>query len=180
MPPSVRSFSACSAALVLLGAAACSPFKVHTITEPGTNLATARTYAWTSGMKDAIDESTTPSVVRQVIDAELGKKGYVLDEHATPDFRISYRFQSQLQVEGREARQYHAQDSGWFPSLGGDVYLDEHRNGQLRIIIYDSGGKRQIWQGFATGRLAAEYSPSEREEVLRRAVRDVLKRFPPK
>jgi hypothetical protein len=163
----------------LLGVTACAPFKVHTIAEPDTGLAAARTYAWTSGMKEAIDESTTPSLVRQVIEAELRKKGYQSDE-SNPDFRISYRFQSQLQVTGREARQYHAQDSGWFPSIGGDVYLDEHRTGQLRIIVYEPSGKRQIWQGFATGRLAAEYSPKEREEVLRRAVQAVLKRFPPK
>jgi hypothetical protein len=167
-------------AVLLAFSTSCSPFKVRTVVTPGTDLSAARTYGWTSGMQTAIDESKTAPPIGQAIDTELQRKGYRLEPQATADFYVSYRFQSEVRVEGHAVDEHPGQDVGWFSSMGESFYIDEHRASQLRIIVYDPSGKRQVWQGFATGRLAIDLSPAERDEVIREAVEAILSRFPPK
>lgn len=166
-------------AVALLCASGCSPFKVHTVVEPGVNFAGMKTYTWTSEMQEAIDDSTTPSLIRVAIDAELKERGYLLLAAGTPDFQIAYRFQTDIVVQKQFAAEYPSQVSGWFPDSGGSTYLNENRQNLLRVIIYDPEGKRQIWQGFVASRMGPDLPPNERQDVVHRAVHAVFDKFPP-
>ena len=56
----------------------------------------------------------------------------------------------------------------------------EYKEGTIVIEIVDFKSNQLIWQGAAVGALTGLSSPEDADEVVPKAVRDILSKFPPK
>ena len=58
--------------------------------------------------------------------------------------------------------------------------MRNYKEGTIVIEIVDFKTNQMIWQGSAAGALSGLNSPEDADEVVPKAVRDILAKFPPK
>ncbi len=61
-----------------------------------------------------------------------------------------------------------------------DYTTKKGKGGNIVIEIVDFKSNHLIWQGAAVGALTGLSSPEDADEVVPKAVRDILSKFPPK
>lgn len=120
--------------------------------------------------------------VRVAVEKELQVKGFALETQADPDFLVTYY----PVVKERRYRTTTHMGWGWgyHPFYGrvGTTTSQVHRykEGTIVIEIVDFKSNQMIWQGAAAGALTGLSDPEEANEVVPKAVHDILAKFPPK
>ena len=122
--------------------------------------------------------------VKAALEHELQAKGYVLETKADPDFLVTYypivrerRYRTTTHVGGYW---------GWgfrpfYGGVGTSVsQVHTYKEGTIVIEIVDFKTNQLIWQGAADGALTGLSDPEDANEVVGRAVHDILAKFPPK
>jgi hypothetical protein len=61
-----------------------------------------------------------------------------------------------------------------------DVRLSRYEEGTLMLDVIDNASNELVWRGAAQARIDPNRSPQERTELINRAVREILDRFPPR
>jgi hypothetical protein len=123
-----------------------------------------------------VEPVVVPAVERQLKERGLER---VAD---TPDLYVHYYM---LGTVG-ELSQVHGQflpavpEWGLPPFLGSSSALTVYRVGTLVIDITTAANREIVWRGSAERKIDFESPDQKRREVLERAVRDLLKGFPPK
>ena len=122
--------------------------------------------------------------VRTALEHELQAKGYVMETKADPDFLVTYY------PIVRERRYRTTTHLGWGwgwgyrPFRGGiattSSQVHSYKEGSIVIEIVDFKSNKLIWQGAAEGALTGLENPEDANEVVSRAVHDILAKFPPK
>lgn len=120
--------------------------------------------------------------VRASVEKELQAKGFVMETRADPDFLVTYY----PIVQERKVRTTTHIGWGWgfrpvYGRMGTSVsQVRKHKEGTIVIEIVDFKSNQVIWQGAAAGALTGLTNPEDADEVVPRAVRDILAKFPPR
>ena len=120
--------------------------------------------------------------VRAAVEQELKAKGFAMETKADPDFLVTYY----PIVKNRKVRTTVRSGWGWGyrPLYGGvgvsSSQVRNYKEGTIVIEIVDFKTNQMIWQGAAAGALTGLENPEDANEVVPKAVRDILAKFPPK
>ncbi len=120
--------------------------------------------------------------VRAAVEKELQAKGFTMETKADPDFLVTYY----PIVQERKVRTTTHLGWGWgyrpfYGRVGTSTSQVHHyKEGTIVIEIVDFKTNQMIWQGAAAGALTGLNNPEDADEVVPRAVRDILSKFPPK
>jgi hypothetical protein len=122
--------------------------------------------------------------VRASVEKELQAKGFAMETKADPDFLVTYY----PIVQERKVRTttHVGMGLGWGyrPMYGGmgvsSSQVHRYKEGTIVIEIVDFKTNQMIWQGAAAGALTGLDNPEDADEVVPKAVRDILSKFPPK
>lgn len=122
--------------------------------------------------------------VRAAVEKELQAKGFTMDTKADPDFLVTYY----PVVTNHKVRTTVRSGWGWGwgyrPFYGGmgvsSSQVHNYKEGTIVIEIVDFKSNQMIWQGAAAGALTGLNNPEDADEVVPKAVRDILAKFPPR
>jgi hypothetical protein len=151
-----------------------------------TNFSKFKTYKWVI-LKDA--PTANDLVTKQLkdrVDAELTTKGLTKVDDDTANLFIGYQaavgqekqFTSFSSDWGYGGGWYRG---GWYGPGGGmttgstsTIYV-----GQLVLDMYDSANRELVWRGVASKTLDSKAKPDKQEKNLAKAVKKLLKNYPP-
>ena len=167
------------AALCLLAPAAAPAAKESGIRfDPQADFGSYETYDWAEGghkpegspmaVGGAIDTK-----VRNAIDRELRTRGYepAIDEE--PDFLISFDGAMETVTDFEGLRQEITGGVTWVMEGG----INSYRRGTLMISIDEAGSGKAVWSAWTTEKVK---DPKNPDKQIDKAVRKLLKKFPPR
>jgi hypothetical protein len=149
-----------------------------------------KTYKWVSIKNaDQPDQLTAKDIV-SAVDAELASKGLTKTDGDNADLYIGY------QTAVGSEKQFTSYNTGWNygPGWGGGWYgygggmtssttygsTSTVYIGQLDLSMYDPTTKQLVWRGVASKTLDPKAKPEKKEKNIAKAVKKLLKNFPPK
>lgn len=175
------SLSAALLSLALLGA--CSGYHVTYDYDVTTSYGRYKTFDYyTSKKGTGGTTSLMDKRVRAAVEKELQAKGFIMETKADPDFLVTYY----PIVHERRYRTTTHIGWGWgyrpiYGRIGTSTSQVHHyQEGTIVIEIVDFKSNQMIWQGAAAGALTGLDNPEDADEVVPRAVRDILSKFPPR
>jgi len=122
--------------------------------------------------------------IRAAVEKELQGRGFMKETKADPDFLVTYY---PIVKERRYRTTTHVgMGMGWgyrpfYGRMGMSTSQVHHyKEGTIVIEIVDFRTNRMIWQGAADGALTGLNNPEDADEVVPKAVHDILAKFPPK
>jgi hypothetical protein len=148
-----------------------------------------KTYKWVPIKGADQPDELTSQKVTAAVDAELATKGLTKTESDTADLYIGY--QTAIGTE-KQFTSYNTGwgygsgwGGGWYGYNGGmssnttygstsTVYI-----GQLDLSVYDPAAKQMVWRGNASKTLDPKAKPEKKEKNIAKAVKKLLKNFPP-
>jgi hypothetical protein len=165
--------------LALLGA--CSSYQVTYDYDVTASFARYKTFDYYTSKKGTGGTTTLMDKrVRAAVEKELQAKGFAMETKADPDFLVTYY----PIVQNRKVRTNVRVGTGWgYRPFYGSVSTSQvrhYKEGTIVIEIVDFKTNQLIWQGSAAGALSGLNSPEDADEVVSKAVRDILAKFPPK
>jgi len=143
---------------------------------PGTDFSKYKTYKWVTIDGAQHPDQIIAAQIQQSLDAELAAKGLKKTDAETADMYVGY------QVSVSQERQWNAYGGGMGWRMGGGMGTATSSTinvGTLGVDVYDPKGKQLIWRGAATKTLDEKPSPDKRQKNLDKAVKKLLKDFPP-
>jgi len=174
-------FPAALLALALLGA--CSSYHVTYDYDVTASYGRYKTFDYyTSKKGTGGTTSLMDKRVRAAVEKELQARGFSMETKADPDFLVTYY----PIVQERKVRSTVHLGWGWGyrPFRGGigtsSTRVQRYQEGTIVIEIVDFKSNQLVWQGAAAGALTGLENPEDADEVVARAVADILARFPPK
>jgi hypothetical protein len=148
-----------------------------------------KTYKWVPIKGADQPDELTGKKVTAAVNAELATKGLTMTDSDTADVYIGY--QTAIGTE----KQFTSYNTGWGygPGWGGGWYgygggmsssttygsTSTVYVGQLDLSIYDPAEKQMVWRGTATKTLDPKAKPEKKEKNIGKAVKKLLKNFPP-
>jgi hypothetical protein len=151
-----------------------------------TNFSKFKTYKWVI-LKDApTANDLVTKQLKDTVDAELATKGLTKVDDDTANLFIGYQagvgqekqFTSFSSDWGYGGGWYRG---GWYGPGGGmttgstsTIYV-----GQLVLDMYDSANRDLVWRGVASKTLDSKAKPDKQEKNLAKAVKKLLKNYPP-
>jgi hypothetical protein len=167
--------------LALLGA--CSSYNVTYDYDVTASFARYHTFDYYTSKKGTGGTTTLMDKrVRASVETELQAKGFAMETKADPDFLVTYY----PIVKNRKVRTTVRSGWGWGyrPFYGGGGVatssVRNYKEGTIVIEIVDFKTNQLIWQGAAAGALTDLKNPEDANDVVPKAVRDILAKFPPK
>ena len=154
----------------------------------------ARTFGWhpdgAGEVKLLMREGGDPEQIRarweptikDAVEKEMAKRGLVAATGGVPDLYLNYYFLSGPNSEAQTRGQFIGAVPPWgvpdFEMTTTSLKIFEQ--GTLILDIID-GPKRQIaWRGIAEAEVNRQNTPAKREQRIREAVGELLKKYPPK
>jgi hypothetical protein len=153
------------------------------------NFSKYKTYKWASVKGADQPDELTGKRITAAVDAELVVKGLTKTDGETADLYLAYQT-----AVGTE-KQFTSYNTGWGygPGWGGGWYgygggmsstttygsTSTVYIGQLDLSMYDPGTKQLIWRGVASKTLDPKAKPEKKEKNIGKAVKKLLKNFPP-
>ena len=179
----MRLFNLATALLPLALLVGCSSYNVTYDYDVTASYAKYKTFDYyTSKKGTGGTTSLMDKRVRAAVEWELQAKGFAMETKADPDFLVTYY----PIVTDRKVRTNVRTGWGWGyrPFYGGvsttTSRVRHYKEGTIVIEIVDFKSTQMIWQGAAAGALTGLSNPEDADEVVPKAVRDILVKFPPK
>jgi hypothetical protein len=167
--------------LLLLGA--CTGYQVNYDYDVTASFSRYRTFDYyTSKKGTGGTTSLMDKRVRAAVEKELQAKGFAMETKADPDFLVTYY----PIVHERRYRTTTHLGWGWgyrpfYGRMGTSMsQVHSYKEGTIVIEVVDFKTNQMVWQGAAAGALTGLDNPEDADEVVARAVRDILAKFPPK
>jgi len=158
------------AALVLIALTACAGLQVETENDQDADFSRYRTYAWIEGVP-----ARNPSLESQIhaaVDRELPFKGLSpAAAPGSPDLYVS----TYVTVEENRVVEQWGYDVGSVGANSSRAPVLTLPMGTLLVDLVDSGSRKLVWRGQASKVVDREVS----EETIRKAVREIFRRYPP-
>jgi hypothetical protein len=162
---------------------ACSSYSVSYDYDVAASFARYHTFDYYTSKKGTGGTTTLMDKrVRSAVEKELQAKGFAMETKADPDFLVTYY----PIVKNRKVRTTVRSGWGWGyrPFHGGvgvaTSSVRNYKEGTIVIEILDFKTNQLIWQGAAAGALTGLNNPEDADELVPKAVRDILTKFPPK
>jgi len=145
-----------------------------------TDFTALKTYDWIAVPDQAGMDDLSLQRVKKAVDAELMAKG-LKKRSADPDFLIAEHIGSKDKVQVTDwGYQYgaHGRYMGgyWGPR---NVSTYEYEEGWLILDFVDAKSKNLIWRGTAKAEVQNIDSPEKSEQLINKAVKEILKKYPP-
>ncbi|MEG9435138.1 DUF4136 domain-containing protein [Edaphobacter sp. HDX4] len=146
---------------------------------PGANFASYHTYRWVTTRGRSQPNQIVDAEIKQSVDSQLAAKGLTKTDSDKADLEISY------QVGIDHERQWNGSGSGagpfWGAGIGmGSATSSAVANGNLVLDMYDPVTKQLMWTGTATKTLDPSSNEEKNLKSLNKAMRKLLKNYPPK
>jgi len=155
------------------------------------NFKAVRTWGWNpSGAGDvkmARTKDDDPDAVRKVaepiikdaVEQEIAKRG-LKSASGTPDLTVTYYLLLSTTMTAQTMGQFLPAVSGWGlpPFAGATQSLDMMNRGSLVLDLSHQG--TVVWRGLAQAKIDFDATDQHREELIREAVRDLLRKYPAK
>jgi uncharacterized protein DUF4136 len=157
--------------------------------DKNTNFSKFKTYKWVT-LKDATKvNDLVDKQIMNTVDAELATKGLTKVSDDSADLYIGY------QAAVGQEKQFTSYSSGW--GYGGGWYgggwygpggmistttmgsTSTIYVGQLALDMYDSANRDLVWRGLASKTLSEKAKPDKQQKNLAKAVKKMLKNYPP-
>jgi Domain of unknown function (DUF4136) len=147
-----------------------------------------KTYKWVPIKGADQPDALTAQKLTAAVDAELATKGLTKTDSDTADLYIGY--QTAIGTE----KQFTSYNTGWGygPGWGGGWYggggMTSNTTygststvyiGQLDLSMYDPADKQIVWRGTASKTLDPKAKPDKKEKNIGKAVKKLLKNYPP-
>jgi len=132
-----------------------------------------KSYAWIEKQ----DNSINMKRVREAVDAELKNRGFT-ETVSRPDFQLAVHVGTQDRLRVVDWGYTYQPRGYWHGGRNIDVY--QYEEGTLLIDVIDPGQNALIWRGSASKSIDSSWTPEERDEEVREAVKTLLDEFPPK
>lgn len=148
-----------------------------------------KTYKWVPIKGADQPDDLTGKKLTAAINAELATKGLTMTDSDTADLYIGY--QTAIGTE----KQFTSYNTGWGygPGWGGGWYgygggmsstttygsTSTVYVGQLDLSMYDPVAKQMVWRGTASKTLDPKAKPEKKEKNIGKAVKKLLKNYPP-
>jgi hypothetical protein len=174
-----------SALLALAMLAGCTPYTVSYDYDVTASYGRYKTFDYyTSKKGTGGTTSLMDKRVRAALEKELMAKGFTMETKADPDFLVTYY---PIVKERRYRTTTHVgMGMGWgFRPFYGRTSMStsevhHYKEGTIVIEIVDFKSNQMIWQGVAADALTGLNNPEDADEVVPKAVHDILAKFPPK
>lgn len=153
---------------------------------PGIDFTKFKTYKWVKIEGAQYPDQITDSQIKQAVDTELAAKGLSATTGETADLFVGY--QVAIDKE-KQWNSYNTGGMGW--GWGGGYYGGAYGGstttttsqtivvGTLGLDFYDPAAKQLLWRGQATKTLDTNAKPEKRTKNLNKAVKKLLKNYPP-
>ncbi len=161
------------AALAAVTFASCSSLSTDFDYDTSFDFAGLHTYAWI----DKQDNSLDMKRVREAVDATLRARGFQPTE-SRPDFQVAAHVSTKDRLRVVDWGYTYHPRGYWYGGRDVDVY--QYEEGTLILDVIDPGQSELIWRGTASKTIDRGWTPLERDEEAREAVRALLEKFPPK
>jgi hypothetical protein len=139
-----------------------------------------KTYDWMPVPDGAVKNELVMELVKNATDAELAAKG-LEKEPAAPDFLVVGHVSAKEVIEvdnwGYGYGPYDMYRGGYWGPGGVATYRFEE--GSLVLDFVDTNTKRLIWRGSAKAEIDAVDSAEKSWEIIKKAVKEILKKYPP-
>jgi Domain of unknown function (DUF4136) len=150
-----------------------------------------RTWAWNPAGAGEVKMARTPDddpevvrkraepIIKESVAAELASRKLQLSD-ANPDLRLTYYLLLTIGTSAQTLGQFLPPVAEWGlpPFTPQTQSLTVAERGSLVLDLSSDG--RVVWRGIAQAKIKWEDDSARREALLREAVRDLLKRFPPR
>jgi hypothetical protein len=151
-----------------------------------------KSYAWLEQKRipifRAVQEQVDPDLTDEKVDAfikakvdeQLSKKGFAKATGARADFWVSYLAVGKLDLS---TSAYDAAPVGnvpyghWRPFYEPQADTRLQRKGTFTLDLVDAGSNKLIWRGSSTDTFS---KPKEARKQIEKAIKKLLKKFPPK
>lgn len=157
--------------LLVLGASRDAAQNVRYDFDKNKDFSQYKTYKWLPA-NDANKADDLTGKVLSAIDAELATKGLTKTDSDEANLCIFHP----TSIESEE--QFKLVNKGW--NYGPDWGSWSFHVGQLDLRMYDSHTKQLVWHGTASKTLDPKAKPEKKQENINKAVKKLLKNFPPK
>lgn len=139
------------------------------------------TYDWMPIAEEAQINSLDQERIKEAVNAELTFKGMFLDSE-NPDFLIAADIVTREKLQGRYVGYpYHYPYYYPYRAYSGFPAFDyyQYREGTFVLEFVEPSSGRLIWRGAASAELDRADTPEKRDRLIREAVSEILKNFPP-
>ena len=148
-----------------------------------------KTYKWVPIKGAEQPDELTSKQLTGAVDAELATKGLTKTDSDTADLYVGY------QTAIGSEKQFTSYNTGWGygPGWGAGWYgyggmststtygsTSTVYVGQLDLSMYDPAEKQLVWRGTASKTLDPKAKPEKKEKNVSKAVKKLLKNYPPK
>jgi hypothetical protein len=180
-------------AIAWLGVTSSAAVKVRTQFTKSFDFAKAKTWSWHEGgageVKMARTADDDPEVVRQraepviveAVAAELPQRGLTAAAPGVPsDLKIKYYVLITVGTQSQQIGQFLPAVAAWGlpPFTGATQSYKVIEQGSLVLDI--SANKEVVWRGIGQAELKPGQAQEKRQALIREAVKEILKRYPPK
>ena len=182
------------AATVLAVSSPSARVKVETAHDPAADFTKLKTWAWPADgpgqVKMALTKDDDPEPTRKrfeptvlaAVEEALTKKGFrKAGPGESPDFLVAYFALISVSTSGQQLGQFLPGTVAWglppFEAVATSLKIYEQGSLVLDVMAPDS---KPMWRGVARAEVHRDRSDAERSKVIRGAIDDLIKRFPPK
>lgn len=174
-------------ASVALCAFGCSSLQVGYDYDPSVDFSRYRTWYWLPPTSDGDPRTSNDLLnarIRNAVEEALAAKGYRRAPTGEGDFGVGYHTAIEGKLDVRTIDTYYGYGPGWghYGGLGGmgtETYVDQYDQGTLLLDVVDARTHRLAWRGSASARVVEGLQPEERAARIRKAVDEMLAKFPP-
>jgi hypothetical protein len=170
-------------ALAAASLAACSHAKVQTEFDPKAEFPRFKTWSWIAQepgaeQAQAVRNPAVLGLIRAAVERELAARGLVAAGGGEPDLLVAVHGFAQDRIEVTNYG-YVAPVGpyGWYGAPMHAADVRQYREGTLILDLVDARSKQLVWRATATDTVT---SPSQVQQVIDAAVRDMLVNYPPK
>jgi hypothetical protein len=127
---------------------------------------------------DAMKKEAEP-IIKDAVAMEMGRRGLQLTASG-PALHVTYYLLLTTNMSSQTLGQFLPANTMWgVPPFAPQTQSLEIMN-QGSLVLDVSAGDHVVWRGVANGQIKTDTTPKKREELLREAIRDLMKKYPPK
>lgn len=175
--------------LLLLAATGASAQDVRYDFDQSRDFSKYKTYKWVTVKGADQTDDLTAKRITDAVDAELSAKGLTKTESDSADLYVAYET-----AVGTE-KQFTSFNTGWnygpawapgWYGYGGVATGSTYGStstihvGQLDLSMYDPHERQLVWRGTVSKTLDPKAKPDKKQKNIAKAVRKLLKNYPPK
>lgn len=177
-------------AMLVLLMGGCSSLDTGWDYNPEVNFSQYKHYAWVPATKENGAEYQLNGLldqrVREAVDAEMARKGYVKVAEKDADVLVNYLTKTDKRFKVDSINSGMGYSPFWGPrwyfggSIQSNTQVKEYEVGTLILDLVDAKTNKLIWRGAANGVIRDYKTPQQRIAKMNEAVTGVLANFPPK